>query len=588
MKLGTNSRQTAFSARSTRRKLLGRSAGAGLGLTGLALVGCGGDDDESILATPTAGANPTPTPADPFASAKRGGRFQFDATGDPPSIDPYGNTSFLTKGFAAYAYSRLFKLKAGPGIGAGDVKPVPDIAQSAEASPDGLKWTIKLRPDVKFHNLAPVNGRAVTSDDIKYSWRRATDPKNGNSAQLAFVDKVEYPDAQTAVFTLKTTYAPFLDTLADANLLWIMPTEADGGFRPAEKAIGTGPWVLDNYTVSVSQKWNKNPGWHEKGFPLADGIDVAIIPEAATRLAQFQAGNLDATALGASDLVKVKQQLPNVTFVGLLTEQTSYVYFDSEAGSPWRDERVRQAVSMAIDRDALNDLAFEVTKLKNAGLDVKSLWNNIIPAGMSRFWLDPKSSAHGDTGKYFNRDVAEAKKLISAAGFADGFPAVFQYAGNRYGADFNAIAEATIGFLTDIGVKVTTDVQDYNSVYISQTSVGNFKGIAFGPETPFPEPGGYPIRLFTDNPKNRGKIKDATLEKLARDQQAELNDEKRRQLILDMQKYQAGKMYYIPSQFRAGTVWTGYQPAMKNVDTYRTKGFGAPTETYVYYWKDRP
>lgn len=565
---------------------MGRTAVAGMGATGWALVGCGGDGAANILATPTAGTNPSPTPTDPFANAKRGGRLRLDTTGDPPSIDPYGNTSFLNKTFAAYAYSRLFKYKAGPGIDAGDVKPTPDIAQGAEVSPDGLKWVVKLRPDVKFHNLAPVNGRAVTSDDIKYSWRRATDPKNGNSIQLDFVDKVEYPDPQTAVFTLKYTYAPFLDTLADANLLWIMPTEADGGFRPGEKAIGTGPWILDNYTLSVGQTWNKNPEWYEKGFPLADGIDLAIIPEYATRLAQFQAGNLDATGLSSSDLVKVKQQKPNVTLVGLLPEQTSYVYFDSDPSSPWQDERVRQAVSMSLDRDGLNDLAFDVDKLKKAGIDVKSLWNNLIPAGMSRFWLDPKSPEHGETGKYFKRDVAEAKKLLAAAGFANGFPAVFQYAGNRYGADFNAIAEATIGFLSDIGVKVTTDVQDYNSTYITQTSVGNFKGIAFGPETPFPEAGGYPIRLFTDNPKNRSKIKDPTLLKLAKDQQSELNADKRRQIFLDIQKYNAAKMYYIPSQYRAGTVWTGYQPSIKNTDTYRTKGFGAPTETYVYYWKD--
>ncbi|MBK6664552.1 MAG: hypothetical protein IPG47_17975 [Thermoflexaceae bacterium] len=128
-----------------RRRLLGTSAAFGAGAASLALVGCGDDDDDGgsvSLATPTPGANASPTATDPFANAKKGGTYNLDATGDPPSIDPYGNTSFLTKEFASYAYSRLYKFKTGPGIAAADVKPTPDLAQKAEASADGLKRTI--------------------------------------------------------------------------------------------------------------------------------------------------------------------------------------------------------------------------------------------------------------------------------------------------------------------------------------------------------------------------------------------------------------------------------------------------------------
>ncbi len=169
---------------------------------------------------------------------------------------------------------------------------------------------------------------------------------------------------------------------------------------------------------------------------------------------------------------------------------------------------------------------------------------------MTRFWLDPKSSAHGETGKFFAYNVAEAKKLLSAAGFANGFPAVWQYAGNRYGKDFNDIAEASGQYLTSLGLQMTFEVQDYNSKYITQTSIGNFKGIAFGPETTFTEAGSYPIRLYTDNPKNRGKIRDAQLAKLAVDQQSESNEQKRREMFNEIQRINAQNMYYIPSQYR--------------------------------------
>ena len=203
-----------WARRASRRRFLGTGVAAGAGVAGLALVGCGDDDDAggggSSLATPTtaAGAQATAAPADPFASAKRGGTYKLDSSGDPPTLDPYGNLSFLTKGHAAWHYSRLFKYQTGPGIAPLSVKPIPDIAASAESSPDGLKWTVKLRQDVKFHNVAPVNGRQVTTDDVKFSWGRLNAPTTQNRSQVAFVDKVEYPDKATIVFSLKSPNAP--------------------------------------------------------------------------------------------------------------------------------------------------------------------------------------------------------------------------------------------------------------------------------------------------------------------------------------------------------------------------------------------
>ncbi len=240
---------------SSRRTLLKGAGVAGVGAAGMALVGCGDDDDSNgggggvQLATPTtpAGQAATATPADPFAGAKRGGTYKIYQTGDAPSYDPYGNLSFLTKGFAAYHYSRLYKYKAGPGILPLSVRPEPDIVQSGESTPDGLKWTFKLRQDVKFHNIAPVNGRQVTSDDVKYSWSLLTAATNANAAQVKYVDKVEFPDKQTITFTLKGPNAAFLDAIADTNLLFIVPTESESQYDRAKVTIGSGPWILDSY-----------------------------------------------------------------------------------------------------------------------------------------------------------------------------------------------------------------------------------------------------------------------------------------------------------------------------------------------------
>ncbi|HQW51791.1 MAG TPA: ABC transporter substrate-binding protein [Tepidiformaceae bacterium] len=584
--------------RRSRRRFLGGAVATGAGAAGLALVGCGDDDDDddteptSAATTPagtqagatTPASNATPTPADPYAGAKRGGVYRMDQAGDPPTIDPYGNASFLTKGFAAYNYSRLFKYNAGMGVKRRELQPVGDLAESSEASPDGLVWTVKLRKDAKFHNVAPVNGRAVTTDDVKFSWGRATAEANTNRTQLSFIDKVEYPDLTTVKFTLKSPNAAFLDVLADANLVWIMPKESDGGFNPAQQAIGSGPWLFESYQPSVSIKHKKNPDWHVKGFPLMDAVESAIIPEYANRLAQFQAGNTDVSGITAEDIVAVKKAMPNIQLWGDVAQQLSFIFFDPDPASPWaKDPRVKQAVSMAQDRDGMMDLAYNVKKLKSEGLDVSARWNNIIPAGMERFWLDPKSSAQGDSKKFFEYNVKEAKALMAAAGFASGFEAIYQYTANRYGAAFNAVAEAVIGFLNELGIKTTTEVQDYSSKYFTQTFAGNFKGIAYGLETPFPEGGSYPVRLFTDNPLNHSRIVDPELADLAAKQQRELDPAKRKEIFAEIQRKNAAKMHYIPHVIGAGTTWSGFQGWVKNVDV-QTFGYGAGTETVPFRW----
>ncbi|MCX7617039.1 ABC transporter substrate-binding protein [Tepidiforma sp.] len=585
--------------RRSRRRFLGAATGAAAGAAGLALVGCGDDDDDDGGATPTAGGATatsapaaTPTPSDPYANAKRGGILKVDSTGDPPSIDPYGNLSFLTKGFAAYVYSRLFRYNTGIGVKQADLRPVGDLAQSAEASPDGLTWTVKLKPNLKFHNVAPVNGRAITTEDITFSWGKMTAETSANRSQVAFVDRMETPDASTVVFKLKEPNAAFLDVFADANLFWVMPKEAaggSGGFDPTKVAIGSGPWVLQSYTPSVGFKFAKNPNWHFSGFPLMDGVEIAIIPEYANRLAQFQAGNTDISGLNAEDLVNVKNALPKVQLYGEVSQLLSFFYMDSNPDSPWnKDPRVRQAISMSTDRAALLDLAYNVKKLKDAGLAVSERWNNLIPAGLERFWLDPLSSAQGETSKYFKYDPAEAKKLLAAAGYPDGFSTVYQYTANRYGSAFNAVAEANIQYLNAIGIKTTTDVQDYSSKYITQTFTGNFTGIAFGYETPFPEAGSYPIRFFTDNPLNHSKVKDPELEQLAKQQQRELDPAKRKEIFFEIQRKNAAKMWYIPQNMGAGTGWTGYQEWVKNIGVQTVPGsYGAPTEELPYFWLDK-
>ena len=227
----------------------------------------------------------------------------------------------------------------------------------------------------------------------------------------------------------------------------------------------------------------------------------------------------------------------------------------------------------------------ELKKLRDAGIKVDTPWHNLTPAGETAWWIDPTGSKMGDAGKYFKYNPTDAKALLSAAAATFPDTITYQYTANRYGKLFNDIAEANVSYMQAIGLKTTTEVQDYSSKYITQTFIGNFKGVAFGYETPFPEAGSYLTRFFTDNPQNHSKWKDPEMLKIAQDAQVELSEEKRKELFAQAQIKNAQNMYYIPNVAGAGTGWTVSQSGLRNFPEFVTKSYGGPSETLPFRWK---
>jgi peptide/nickel transport system substrate-binding protein len=583
-----------FRHRVSRRGVLRGAGVAGAGLAGAALIGCGDDDDDDDgggTSTPTAtatsggSATPVPTAADPFANVKRGGTWRVNRAGDPPTIDAYGNLSFEAKTVSLYAHSRLYKIGARADINPNAALPEPDAAESAETE-DGQTWTIKLKQGIKFHNKAPVNGKELTTDDVMFSWGKLTAPESPNVSMVSHVDKFEAVDDYTINVELNAPSATFRDLLADANVLHIQPTEADGGYDPRTDMIGSGPWVFEEYQPSQSIKYSKNPEWFVEGKPFMDGVELIITPEYQTRLSQFKAAQTTAAGINANDVLGLQGEQGDVQWRGLQPALLSFVYFskpERDPDAPWQDPMFRQALSMTLDRDALTDLGYNVTELKEAGLDVIETWSNLIPAGFTRWWLDPQSARQGESAKYFEYNPEEAMKIFAANGW-DGTSFKWQYTTNRYGSTFNSIAEAMGNYFLEAGLNPETEGQDYSSVYITQTFRSEFNGIAFGYETPFPEVGGYFPRMFGDDPANHSRISDPVMDEIAAKQAVELDEETRRELIYDAQVHNMEMGYYIPSQAGAGTGWTAYRPEVRGI--VQTRSYGAGTETDPNFWLD--
>jgi peptide/nickel transport system substrate-binding protein len=575
------------------RRSLIRAAGiAGSGVAGAALIGCGSSGNSTPTATAAAAqATAAGTTAAATATAtaapqgpKTGGTYSYLLAIDPTSLDPYANLSYSAKGVAAHVYSRLFRIDAQPNKNPYEQKPIPDLAESAE-SPDGITWTVKLKQGAKFHNVAPVNGREVTTEDVMFSWGRLTDPASPALSLVPQGMTLQAIDKYTLQFKLSAPSPTFLEFLADANILWIQPKEAGGGFDPTQKPIGSGPWVLSDYVISSKMTYKKHPEYFVKGLPYLDGLEEPIIPEYGNGKAQFEAGNLSYFYPQADDVLTMKSANAKLQWSGINTALLFFIYFSPESmdpKAPWRDARFRQGVSMAVDRDGTLELESAVKELSAAGLTESMDWNNIVPAGFgSTFWLDPKSAEQGPSSKYFEYNTAEAKKMFDAVGASANEPFTYQYTGNGYGSVWVTYAEAAGNWMKDAGLQPQTQTQDYSSKYITHTFRGDFHGLAYGIETPFPEAGSYFNRMFGDDPANHGKISDPQITDLTKKQAVELDEATRAGYMKQIQKISDEQMYYVPLPAHS-TLWYAYQPQVRGIR--QTRGYGGPTEQLMYYW----
>jgi ABC-type transport system substrate-binding protein len=602
---GSSYWRTITARRASRRRLLGAGAAAS-GLATLALAGCSSSNSNAgnkntgaagaapsvaaasaaaTRAAATAAASGTPASvsssnvasAVPTAQAglKTGGTMGYVTVGMSP-LDPVENTTYRAQVAAGFHYAKLVRF-----LGAPDPKTslskivIPDLAEKYEVSPDALQFTMHLRQGVMFH--PPLN-RALTSADIMASWQNfTTNAKNANKGVFdPIVDSLTTPDDKTVVFKLKAPYAPFLNKLANPSYMWIMPQEAVNrqGIDPATQPVGTGPWMYKEQTPTALS-WKKNPNYWNKGLPYADNAVLNIIPDTSTQEAQFTAGAVDAFAIAVSDLDPLKKSNPKATFTEYPNAGLAFLFFyDVKASdSPFKDPRVRQAASLAMDRKALIKAAY----------NDHGFWCNMVPAGLGKWYLDPNGSEIGDPAKWFKFDPQQSKQLLQAAGAAGTEMTLF-YPNNAYGDVFNQTVDLARGMLSDAGFKLQVVPVDYLKDWIDPTKGYWVKGlpkngIGHALQTGFSDPDDYLTgMLVKGGNRNDSLVDDPDLASLIRAQQIELDEEKRVKLVHDATKAADDKMYYVPLTYTNTILAT--QPWVQNfwpVDSYN---YG--TESFAY------
>ena len=266
----------------------------------------------------------------------------------PPVLDPHKDGSYQSSGMVLTIMYEGLLIRDEKG----ELK--PHLAETWKAvSPTVHEF--KIRRGVTFHN-----GREMDAGDVKYSFERVTEPKTGSPfrAIWSVIDKVETPDKWTARFTLKYPSAPFLNYLAGPYGHQIVAKEAVEQHTDLNQvAVGTGPFKLVEYVPDSHLKFERHAGYWKKGMPYLDGLNVRIVKDESARLAAARAGAADMTYVTAvnAPAVKADRNLTLVEGDNVFYGMTLAQFIPNTSKAPFSDLRVRQAMSLAIDRKEMVD-----------------------------------------------------------------------------------------------------------------------------------------------------------------------------------------------------------------------------------------
>jgi peptide/nickel transport system substrate-binding protein len=608
--------ESLVQTRRSRRRALTAMGGTAMGA--VLLAACGGGSDGEQRKSDKSGL--VETPVDTSGVAKTGGTIKHWADGDAVHFDAVAsNANGVVNWVSAFAYPRVLRFqtpkypKQGEGIVEGE------LGETYELSSDKLTLTFKLRQGMKWDSRAPTNNRPIDAEDVTFSWKKFVqlNPSGLNLANekspSAPIDSIAAPDSRTIVFKMKQPDSSIVQLFASWDHFYVMPRESTGGtggFDARTTVRGHGPWMLEEHVPSVRFVWKKNPDYFLKDRPFADRLERPIIPEYAARLAQFKTGNIYTTVATANDVVQTKADAPKTVMrqePNFTTSPTGYQAFGYEGDSPFKDVRVRQAVSMLVDREAYVDVIENRDNFRGAGIDMPTAYHTVLPPGYGDFWLDPKDGKKfGENAKYLNHNVAEAKKLLAAAGFPNGFSFDMFYSTSLYAQPYQRIGELVNGMLLDGGLKgsqrgfIYEQFKDiyYEAYYGPSVASGKTKGITGMVHLADPAVPTVPSFLFNYLHKNGGRYHgmspdgrnavqgDPKINEMIDRLRGEFDRAKQVEQTHDLIRYFTGQSYYVP---RAATVkpMTLTWPALGNMGVFQASpGENQWAERNLHWWID--
>lgn len=511
-------------------------------------------------------------PSGTWAEApKRGGTLRVSNGGDPPTLDMHQSATYLTEFLGAPCYSTLLR------IDPKDVnKLIPDLAEKYDVSADGITLTFHLRRNVQFHN-----GMTLTAEDVVYSLDRIRSPKAGivspRRGLLGNIKNVEAKDANTVVVTLNQPQLDFPFLVSNPYNVIIPKQVAEPLDRSGEgmkrQIVGTGPFRLERAIdgqIYEMVRFDKYFG----PAPYVDKIQSFPIRGEVERSAALQGKRIDGCFFFANESVlQTLRRAPGVTELRRPTP-TFINLIPNMKVKPFDDIRVRQALSLAIDRDA-----FIKTVGPLAGAFYHSFGLMPRDSGYSLTKEQIKEFAGYDTLPGLGGDIAANRKrameLLEQAGVPNGFKVELLARG-----DIPAFRDSSINLASQfktIGLEAAVDVRDAGAFYTRETQ-GQFQLVAHSVALS----GSLPDQILGEGytsfgGRNYGEWKDEAIDNLFRAQSREPDATKRVKLIEQFQ------LAFLKTFYQINLAWVGYGAAYLNT----VKGWNALPDLYANMQMDQ-
>lgn len=463
----------------------------------------------------------------------------------PVGLDPHLVTAFSSFVVIGQIYDGLVEFDA-------DLNVQPALATSWEVSDDGLVYDVTLRDDVLFHN-----GRAMTADDVIYSFERIMAEETGSpqASRLSQVTSAEVTGEHAVRFTLAAPFAPFLGNLSNLTVVPREVVEAEGDLQ--QVAVGTGPFMLEEVVPDTYVRLVANPDYYRAGQPMLAELRYNVVPEASTRAAGLRTGTYH--LLPDVDPASA-QTLQGVAGVELLQVQDlAYSLMGvNTTVEPFDDPRVRRALNLAIDRDEIVTAVY---------------FGNAVPGGPLSPGLDAWAL---DTAEFscYRHDPAAARALLADAGYPDGFELeILTFGTLKVVSDLAQVLQAQ---LTEVGIDTSVNVAEFGT-FVQEWRNSDFQAFVSlnGGNA---DPDGYFYRTFhSTGATNVYLYDDGAVDGLLDAGRTTVGDDARYEIYADLQRVLAcdGPVQHVAY----ATLFTGVRDNVSGFQQMPTRGMRYLRET---------
>jgi peptide/nickel transport system substrate-binding protein len=367
-----------------------------------------------------------PLAQDSSGTVQPGGTLTYAMTEQVGGIDPHVSSNLYSQWIFEHIYDQLLRRDR-------DGNLIPGLATSWEL-PDPTTYTFKLRQGVMWHH-----GREFNADDVKFSIERQADPNVAGMNQSIYLNvaSVEVTDPYSVTIKLKQPFAPFINYLSaprSGNIVAADFTQQAGNDLKTT-ASGTGPFKLVEYVAATHTKLARNPDYWEEGVPHLDELVFQYIAEEQSRVAALRTDAVNMANIGSIPILTPLRSDASLAILQTAPLITTHMMINNGV-EPLTDVRVRQALSLAIDRQEM----METLTLGEGAL------SSYLPPG-DPFYAVPDPAALPN----YQRDVDRARQLLAEAGFADGFKLTLKIGP---AATYTTMAEMIQSYLKEAGIEL--------------------------------------------------------------------------------------------------------------------------------------